>query len=159
MPGSLPISEDLSELLSLLNSHGVEYIVVRSHALASHGVPRFTEDIDFFVDRSKENIARLADALLEFGATLPEDSQEELHSNERGVVFLGHKPNRADFLNFLDGVEFDAAAKSKLAGSLAGQPVFFISLEDYVATKRASGRAKDGWDLAMLTAFHPEIQG
>ena len=136
MPGSLPISEDLSELLSLLNSHSVDYIVVGAHALAFHGVPRFTEDIDFFVAKSRENIVRLAGALREFGAEVPAESQEQMHTNERGVIFIGHKPNRADFLNFLDGVKFDSAAASKLPGLLAGQPVFFLSLEDYVATKR-----------------------
>jgi hypothetical protein len=158
MPGSLPISEDLSELLSLLNSHGVDYIVVGAHALAFHGVPRFTEDIDFFVARSKENIERLAEALGEFGVVVPEEAKQEMRHKERGVIFIGHKPNRADFLNFLDGVEYDAAVDSRLPGLLAGQPVFFISLKDFVATKKASGRPKDVGDLAMLRSAHPEIQ-
>jgi hypothetical protein len=158
MPGHPPISEDLRELLSLLNSHDVDYIVVGAHALAFHGVPRFTEDIDFFVSKTQKNIRRLADALQEFGVVVPEKSQQEMLSKERGVVFIGHKPNRADFLNFLDGVEFDSAKAAKIAGSLAGQPVFFISLNDYVATKKASGRPKDAGDLAMLRSVHPEIE-
>jgi hypothetical protein len=79
-------------------------------------------------------------------------------SKERGVIFIGHKPNRADFLNFLDGIEFASAARSKLPGFLADQPVYFISLEDYIATKRASGRPKDAGDLAMLKTAHPEIE-
>src|ERR1700722_15151612 len=112
MRGSPPISDDLRELLSLLNSRGVDYIVVGAHALAFHGVPRFTEDIDFFVARTKENIGRLAGALGEFGVVVPEGSQEEMLTKERGVIFIGHKPNRADFLNFLDGVEFDSVAKA-----------------------------------------------
>ena len=157
MLGYPPISEDLSELLSLLNSRGVEFIVVGAHALAFHGVPRFTEDIDFFIARTPQNIANLASALGEFGVSVPLQSQQELLTKDRGVIFIGHKPNRADFLNFLDGVEYDSADKSKLPGSLAGQPVFFLSLEDYVATKKASGRVKDTGDLAMLRATRPEL--
>src|SRR5271165_771065 len=102
MRGSPQISEDLSELISLLKSHNVEFIVVGSHALAFHGVPRFTEDIDFFVRRSEENIRFLADALAEFGVSLDQSAQVEMSSKKRGVIFIGHKPNRADFLNFLD---------------------------------------------------------
>ena len=158
MPGYPTISEDLSELLSLLNSKRVDFIVVGAHALAFHGVPRFTEDIDFFLARSKQNIDRLAQALHEFGVTLPDSSRKEMVSKDRGVIFIGHKPNRADFLNFLDGVEFVSATQSKLPGLLAGQPVHFISLEDYIATKKASGRPKDAGDLAMLKSAHPEIE-
>ncbi len=158
MRGHPPISEDLSDLLSLLNSHGVDFVIVGAHALAFHGVPRFTEDVDFFVSKSKQNIDRLAQALQEFGVTVPESARNEMVFKDRGVIFLGHKPNRADFLNFLDGVEFSSADQSKLPGILADQPVNFISLENYIATKKASGRPKDASDLAMLRTAHPEIE-
>jgi hypothetical protein len=158
VPGYLPISEDLSELLSLLNSHEVSYIVVGAHALAFHGVPRFTEDIDFFVAKTGQNIFRLTAALREFGVDVPEQAQKEMLTKDRGVIFIGHKPNRADFLNFLDGVEYDSASVAKLPGTLAGQSVSFISLEDYVATKKASGRPKDISDLNILRSAHPEIE-
>jgi hypothetical protein len=158
MPGYPSISEDLSELLSLLKSHEVDYIVVGAHALAFHGIPRFTEDIDFFVAKTKRNISNLSNALREFGVVVPESSQEAMLTKDRGVIFIGHKPNRADFLNFLDGVDFDSAAHSRLEGSLAGHSVFFISLQHYVATKKASGRPKDAGDLAMLRSLHPELE-
>lgn len=157
MPGSLPISEDLSELLSLLNSHEVEFLVVGAHALAFHGVPRFTEDIDIFVEKSRLNIERLASALEKFGVTVPENSRDQMATKERGVLFIGKKPNRADFLNFLDGLEFDTAARSALSGILADQPVRFLSLNDYIATKRASGRPKDQADLALLKTLYPDM--
>ena len=157
MPGYPPISEDLSELVSLLNSHAVEYIVVGAHALAFHGVPRFTEDIDFFISKTRRNVKNLSQALEDFGVLVPPHSQEELIAKERGVIFIGQKPNRADFLNFLDGVDYASADKSKLPGLLAGQPVFYISLDDYISTKRASGRPKDAGDLAMLRSVHPQL--
>lgn len=157
MHGYPPISEDLSELLSLLNFHRVDFIVVGSHALAFHGVPRFSEDIDFFVAKNRENIDRLTEALQSFGVVVPAKSRDEMVAKARGVIFIGNKPNRADFLNFLDGVDFDAATKTKLPGMIAGQHVFFISLADFIATKQACGRAKDAGDLAMLRTVHPEL--
>lgn len=90
--------------------------------------------------------------------TVPDHSRDEMVSKDRGVIFIGQNPNRADFLNFLDGVEFEFASERKLPGVLADQPVYFISLKDYVATKKASGRPKDAGDLAMLRAVHPEIE-
>ena len=157
MPGYPPISEDLRELLSLLNSHDVEYVIVGSHALAFHGVPRFTEDIDFFVSRKRENVLRLANALRAFGVEVPTESVEDMIEKDRGVMFVGVKPNRADFLNFLDGVEFLEVAKSTVAGVLAGEPVSFISARDYVKTKVASGRPKDRSDLILLEESNPDL--
>ncbi|MHB8637379.1 MAG: nucleotidyl transferase AbiEii/AbiGii toxin family protein [Fimbriimonadaceae bacterium] len=152
MRGSPQINEDLSELISLLKSHHVEFIVVGSHALAFHGVPRFTEDIDFFIRRSEENISRLAEALAEFGIPVADNAKVEMLIKPRGVIFIGHKPNRADFLNFLDGVEFQDAWTRRLPGQLADVEVSFLSLSDYQATKEASGRAKDAADLVLLRA-------
>ena len=88
--------------------------------LAFHGVPRFTEDIAFWVAKQPENIDRLAVALEEFGVDGPLSSREEMVNRERGMIFIGHKPNRADFLNFLDGLSFDSAVKSRLPGQIAG---------------------------------------
>jgi predicted nucleotidyltransferase len=148
----------LHELLSLLNSHGLDFIVVGAHALAYHGVPRFTEDVDFFIARNQENIERLAGALGEFGIPMSKEAQREMGSKERGMIFIGVKPNRADFLNFLSGVDFDLASKSKVAGTLAGEPVNYLSLEDYIATKKASGRIKDQADLTLLQSARPDIK-
>lgn len=157
MPGFPPISEDLKELLSLLNLNGVEFVVVGSHALAFHGVPRFTEDIDFFVSRKRENVVRLAKALAAFGVEVPTRSIEDLIKKERGVMFVGVKPNRVDFLNFLDGVGFEDVTKSMVSGLLAGEPVWYISAPDYVKTKVASGRPKDRSDLILLEECNPDL--
>lgn len=158
MPGSPPISEELRELLSLLNSHHVDYIVVGSHALAYYGVPRFTEDVDFFLARNQENVLRLAAALKEFGIELTENAQDEILEKDRGILFLGNKPNRVDFLTFLDGVDFETASRCKSDGTLANEPVSYISIEHYIASKKAAGRPKDFSDLALLKSARPEIE-
>lgn len=157
MPGYRQISEELHELLSLLNSHHVDFVVVGSHALAFHGVPRFTEDIDFFVSRQRSNIVKLASALKDFGIDVPDASIDEMSNKDRGVIFIGNKPNRADFLNFLDGVEFDEVYASKVPGSLAGESVSFISVDNYIKTKKASGRPKDRSDLILLWETYPDL--
>lgn len=76
---------------------------------------------------------------------------------EKGIIVIGHQPNRADFLNFLDGVDYKTAAQSKVEGLLGEELVFFLSLEDFVATKKATARTKDLLDLALLQTVHPEI--
>lgn len=155
MTRSPQISDELSELVALLKSHDVDFIVVGSHALAFHGIPRFTEDVDFFVRKTQENVGRLASALAQFGVALPEASQQQLLDRERGLIMVGRKPNRADILNFLDGLSFETAWDNSLRGELGGIEVAFLSLADFRATKLASGRPKDLADLALLDTLNP----
>lgn len=125
-------------------------MVAGAHALAHHALPRFTEDIDFFVRRSSENARRIRETVEEFGFKLEADAEERLAKSERGMIMFGRKPNRVDVLNFLDGVEFDEAWPRRSVGLLAGVEVSFLGLRDYVATKRASGRIKDRLDLDFV---------
>lgn len=150
MPGQSPLSDDLKELIGLFQSHGVEFLVAGAHALAFHARPRFTEDIDLFLRRSKENAARVRLALDEFGFGLTDEAEARLSDDPRGMIVLGRKPNQVDLLNFLDGVDFDAAWHRRAEGKLGEIDVAFLSLEDYVSTKRATGRAKDIDDLNRL---------
>lgn len=156
MPSSLPINADLTELVATLNSHNLEFIIVGAHALAFHGIPRFTEDIDLFVRRTKENVKRLADALSESAITLDESGQRAFCEDERGMIVIGNEPNRADILNFLSGIEFEEAWENKVAGEIAGIAVYYISKDDYRKTKLAAGRPKDIADLALLDASNTD---
>jgi predicted nucleotidyltransferase len=144
------MTDDLRELIELLQSHQVEFLVVGAHALAFHALPRFTEDIDFFVRRTRENANKIRQALVEFGFPVTEDAEDRMAESPRGMIVLGRKPNQIDFLNFLDGVEFDTAWARRVRGRLGPVEVDYIGLADYIATKRASGRPKDNWDLAEL---------
>jgi hypothetical protein len=150
MPGPEPLSKDLIEFVDTLKSHEVEFLVVGAHALAHHARPRFTEDIDFFIRRSVQNAKRACEAIEEFGYRFEADMEQKLAQNDRGMVRLGYPPNQIDVLNFLDGVDFDQAWDRRSPGLLAGIVVDFIGLEDYVATKRASGRTKDLLDLNFV---------
>src|SRR5580704_8184946 len=140
MPGPTTLSDDLKELIGLFQFHRVEFLVAGAHALAFHARPRFTEDLDLFIRRSADNVRRVRAALDEFGFGLTDAAELELANNPRGMIVLGRKPNQVDILNFLDGVEFDNAWGRRQSGNLGEVSVEFLSLIDFVATKKASGR-------------------
>lgn len=143
------LSNDLKELVSFLMQHEVEFLVVGAHALAFHAIARNTADLDVWVRRSEENVGKLKDALNEFGFPVSDDMAKAF-LGDRKFFKLGVEPNRVDILNFLDGTNFDEAWPRKIAGTISGVDAYFISLEDYVRTKIASGRPKDIADLALL---------
>lgn len=150
MPGQSPLNDDLKELIRLFQSHHVEFLVAGAHALAFYGRPRFTEDLDLFLRRNEENIVKACRALNEFGFGITNEAQAHFANDPRAMIVLGRKPNQVDLLNFLDGVDFDEAWKRRMQGSLAGIEVAYLSLEDYISTKRAAGRPKDLDDLNRL---------
>lgn len=143
------LNPDFQDFIDLLTSQGVDFLVVGAHALAFHGIARYTEDLDVWVRRTENNVLRLRSALNEFGIVITEEAAKGL-LGERRMLFFGVEPRRIDVLNFLDGCDYDQASERAVDQELGGTPVRILSLEDYVATKRASGRVKDQSDLALL---------
>jgi len=141
--------DDFRELLALLNKHGVEYLVVGGYALAFHGAPRFTGDMDLLVRAAPENARRILDALDEFGFGSLGLAVEDFCSPGH-VVQFGVPPVRVDMITSLTGVSWEKAAASKTPGKYGDVPVFFIGREPFVANKRAVGRKKDLADLEAL---------
>jgi hypothetical protein len=124
-------------------------VVVGGYALAFHGVPRYTGDIDMLVRPSPDNAARLENVLRAFGfASLGLAAEDFLEPDQ--VVQLGRPPNRIDLLTSLTGVEFEEVWENRVAGSLEGVPVQFIGLDALARNKRATGRAQDRADLQAL---------
>jgi hypothetical protein len=146
------LQSDLKEFIALLNSHAVEYLVVGGHAVAFHGHPRFTGDIDFFVRPTAENAARVLDAIREFGFGSLELTVEDFTTPER-IVQLGRPPNRIDILTSISGVEFDDAWSGRVPANLDEQAVHFLGFDALVRNKKASGRAKDQSDVTKLLAI------
>ena len=159
MAGPTPLSDDLKELIGLFQSHRVEFLIVGAHALAFYARPRFTEDLDLFLKRTCENATQARKALDEFGFALTDDAEKRLAEDPRGMIVLGRKPNQVDLLNFLDGVSFEEAWSRRKRGRLGELEVDFISLEDYVRTKEASGRPRDLDDLRRLKEHLGELPG
>ena len=142
-------NKDFSEFVSLLNAHGVEYLVVGGYALAVHGHPRFTGDLDIWLQRTPVNTERTLSALQAFGFGSLQISAADLMQPD-AVVQLGFPPGRIDLLTSIDGVSFDTCAARPEVMVVHGLQVPFIGLEDFKANKRASGRLKDLADLESL---------
>ena len=153
MPEPVSISDDLNDVIRLLIAHDVDYLIVGSYVLALYVVPRATKDIDFFVRKSTENVGRLASALKEIGITIPEPSQVEFVNLDDGMMTIGMSPNRVDFLNHIKGIEFDSAWEKRVKAQIGTQRAWFISREDYIASKRAAGRTSDLQDLALIEKY------
>jgi len=145
------MTDDFRELLTALRTTEVRFLIVGAHALAAHGVPRFTGDLDIWVEPTLENAARAWRALLNFGAPLPSLGIAESDFTVRDqVIQLGIPPFRIDILTTISGVEFDSAWQDSIEGTLFDVPVRFIGRESFVRNKRASGRPKDLEDIRSL---------
>ncbi len=146
---SLRSSGDFRELLSLFNTEGVRYLIVGGFALAHYGRPRYTKDLDLWVDRSDENARRVYQALARFGAPLHNLSHRDF--TEPDVVFqVGIEPLRVDVLTDISGVQFAEAWDRRESSKYGDVPVYLIGKSDYITNKRASGRSQDLRDVEAL---------
>ncbi|MDP3580838.1 MAG: hypothetical protein Q8S39_02815 [Ignavibacteria bacterium] len=144
------LHQDFKELLKLLNENKVEYLVIGSFALAFHGSPRNTGDIDIWINISKENAQRMEKTLIDFGVgSLGRNKKDFLE--EGSVIQIGVPPVRIDFLTSISGVDFLEAYKNKEKIVLDGEEVFYLSKIDFIKYKRASGRLKDLADIEAIT--------
>lgn len=143
------LEEDLREFVELLNALKVRYIVVGAFAVAYHGYPRYTGDIDLFIDRSSENAKQIVNAIEKFGFGDLGLSIEDFLQEDQ-VIQLGVAPNRIDLLTFLSGVSFQEAWATREQGEIAGLRVPIISKEMLKRNKTASGRSQDLADLEHL---------
>lgn len=145
----MKLQSDLREFVELLNSREVDYLVVGGHAVAFHGYPRFTGDIDFFVRPTRENADKIMDVLVAFGFGDLGLTRESFTTPDM-VVQLGRPPNRIDLLTTISAVAFDDAWAGREQGKLDGVPVFFIGRDALIRNKQAASRAKDRADLEAL---------
>lgn len=145
------LNRDFLDMLRALTREEVEFLIVGAHAMAVHGVPRATGDIDIWVRPSRANAKRVLSALLEFGAPVAVHgiSLEDLEKPDM-VYQLGLPPRRIDLMTGISGVDFDEAAVSRVMVELEGVRIPVIGRKDLVLNKRASGRTKDLVDLEIL---------
>ncbi len=141
--------KDFVDFIELLNTHNVEYMVVGAHALAYHGRPRHTGDLDIWIKPSLENAGKMINVLKDFGfgsLGLTEDD----FLKENYVTQLGYPPLRIDILNSISGVNFDDAYKGRILGENDDLYISFINISDFITNKKASGRPKDLGDIEAL---------
>ncbi|MCB1130646.1 MAG: nucleotidyltransferase [Verrucomicrobiae bacterium] len=150
----MKLNRDLREFVGLLNSHKVEFLVVGAHALAYHGLPRYTKDIDLFVAPRAGNADSMIRAIDEFGFASVGLSASDFLTPDI-VVQLGVEPHRLDLLTGLSGISWDEAWSQRIAGTLDGLDVWFLSKDCYIKNKLASGRPQDLADVARLRQIRP----
>lgn len=143
------IPKDFREFLQLLSDNSVEYVVVGGYALAFHGAPRFTGDIDILVRPTAENARQVIVALRHFGFSELELTEQDFTAVDR-VVQLGVPPMRIDLLTSIDGVDFDTASTEAINAPIGDMIVPVIGREALIKNKRASGRPRDLADLEAL---------
>ena len=148
------LDKDLRELLALFNTTGVEFLVVGGHAVAFHGRPRLTDDLDLFVRPDIGNGERIVQALQQFGFGSLELTPADFLADDR-VIQLGRAPNRVDLLTKLYGVDFSDAWGRRVAARLDDAQVWIISREDLIKNKRETGRSQDLADVEFLERLGP----
>jgi len=152
--------QDYKDLLSAFHAHGVKYLIVGGYAVIFHAQPRFTNDIDLFIKADPANAQATYAALAEFGAALQGIRPENFAS--RGSFFrFGRDPRGFDILPDIPGVDFDAAWKRRVEAVIdakTGLKVFFISKDDLIAAKLASGRTRDLADVEDIRAASRSVK-
>lgn len=145
----MALNQDFKEFIQSLNDSDVRYLVVGGYAVAQHGHPRYTKDIDVWVEMTKENAAKIVKALKQFGfASLGLKESDFLEADQ--IVQLGYPPSRIDILTTLTGVEFSECYPSRVIVEIDGVPVNFIDLENLIKNKKAVGRHQDLADVENL---------
>jgi hypothetical protein len=146
------VTDDWVDFLHALLAAGARFLVVGAHAMAVHGVPRGTQDLDVWIDVRAENAERVWQALATFGAPLASLglTHDDLQQPNT-VIQLGLPPNRIDLLTTISGIsDFDAAWDERAELEVRGQRVPFLGRATLVDNKRATGRHKDLGDLEAL---------
>ncbi|HUP01413.1 MAG TPA: hypothetical protein VM737_07840 [Gemmatimonadota bacterium] len=143
------MNRDFVEMLSALCEAGADYLVVGAHAMAAHGRPRATGDLDLWVRSSRENVERVWAALERFGAPLQDLTMEDLVAAEI-VIQIGVSPNRIDILTSITGVSFQEAWANRIEVRIEGITVPVLGRDELIRNKRAVGRPRDLADIEEL---------
>lgn len=143
------LSKDFKEFIELLNGHNVRYLVVGGYAVAFHGYPRYTKDLDVWIELSPENADNIIKALEEFGfGSLGLKSEDFLETDQ--IIQLGYPPNRIDILTTLKEIKFEDCYKARVEVDIQGLKINFIDPENLKYNKRVTGRPQDVADAENL---------
>lgn len=145
----MAINKDFEELIHLFNDVEVRYLIVDAYAVIFHTEPRYTKDIDFWIDPTAENAERVYRALKKFGAPLEGLMTDDLQNPEM-VFQIGVEPNRIDIIMGVGGVDFDEAWKKRATSQYGDEKIYILSLEDAMRTKKVASRRHDQDDLDAL---------
>jgi hypothetical protein len=151
------MSSDFKALLKVFNDNQVNYLIVGGYAVMKHSEPRFTKDLDLWIEASEQNAARAFDALREFGAPLNGLTPDDF-AHEGFFYQMGRPPARVDIFMSIEGVSFRDAWANRVVGNFDGTPATFISRPDLIIAKKAAGRPQDLIDVDALSLAE-KLQG
>jgi predicted nucleotidyltransferase len=152
----MTLDKDFEDFVALLNKHVVDYMIIGGYALAFHGKPRHTGDLDIWIDISDNNAQKMLNVINDFGmASLGMRKTDFL---QKGIITqIGYPPLRIDILNEIDGVDFKDAYPNKLVIDVDDLPVNYIGLDDFIKNKQVSGRHQDISDVNELYKLKNKI--
>jgi len=145
----MKVEKDFRDFIALLNRHNVRYLIIGGFAYSFYAEPRYTKDIDILIEQSKENAEKILMALKDFGFTdIGLTEKDFLETGQ--VIQLGVAPVRIDILTSIKGMDFPGFWENRVVGRYGDMDVFFISKQDLIKCKRASGRKQDLADIEKL---------
>ena len=146
----MALTQDFKEFIALLNENDVRYLIVGGYAVAFHGHPRYTKDLDIWIDPAVENIDKLLETLKQFGFGSLGLKAEDFEDPE-DMIQLGLPPNRIDLFTGLKGVIFDSCYETRVDVEINEITVHVIDLQNLRQNKKATGRPQDIADLSNLS--------
>jgi predicted nucleotidyltransferase len=149
----MTLEPDFEDFITLLNKHEVEYLIVGGYAMAFHGRPRYTGDLDIWINISESNAEKMLAVLAEFGFSSLMFGREDF-LKENVINQIGYPPLRIDILTSIDGVTFSEAFLQKRIIEIDKLEVAFIGLSQLIENKKASNRAQDIADIEALKRKH-----
>ena len=142
-------SKDFKEFIELLNANKVEYLIVGGYAVGIHGYPRYTGDIDIWINPDKQYIKKMTKVLEDFGFASKEINESDIQ-NRDNIFRIGNPPYRIDIMTEIDGVTFNECYPNKIEKEIDNVKMYFIGYADLIRNKKASGRRQDLLDLENL---------
>ncbi|MBU2573355.1 MAG: nucleotidyltransferase [Elusimicrobia bacterium] len=154
----MDLNQDYKEILKVLNECRVRYLIIGAYATIYYTEPRYTKDLDIWIERDFENITNLYKALKKFGAPLRNISEEDFM--DKGTIYqIGVEPVRIDIVSDLAGINFKQAWKAKTKAKYDDVPVSLIGLNDLIKSKEKAGRKQDEIDIEKLLPLRKRRKG
>lgn len=150
----MDLAPDFNEFIGSLNAHGAEFLVVGAYALAFHGAPRFTGDLEVFVRPTVDNGGRVLSAVRAFGFPVEELQPQDL-IDPRRILEMGVEPVQIHVITAISGVSWEDAWQTREPGVCGTHPVAFLGRDAFITNKRAAGRPKDLADIDALEPGQP----
>ncbi|MFC2088812.1 hypothetical protein ACFLSX_04355 [Calditrichota bacterium] len=144
--------KDFKEFIILLNKNNAEYLIVGGYAVGFHSRPKFTHDIDIWINNTKKNAGKIIQVLIDFGFTNLDITIEEL-STANKIIQLGNEPMRIDLMTSVSGLDFDTSYKRKITGKYYSVNANFLCVADLLKNKSECGRKKDLFDIDWIQQY------